>query len=168
MATTSLPKGLKQLGYGPSFRDQICSMLEEINLFTDFSHRELLTLASYMHAFEAVPGTVILREGNRDSYMCLVVEGKLDVIKEREEGEHRQLAVIRAGKAVGEMSLIDEQPHSATVVAKTDCTLLLFTKRSFERIADDHPRLAFDVLWKLAETLSHRLRQTSGKLVDLL
>ncbi len=168
MSATSLPKGLKQLGAGPGFRDRICSMLEQIAMLSDFSHRELETLADYMHAFEAIPGTEIFREGNHDSFLCLVVEGKLDVVKERDEGQQRHIATIRAGKVIGEMSIIDEQPHSATVVAKTECTLLLFTKRSFLRIAEAHPGLAFRVLWKMSQLLSHRLRQTSGKLVDYL
>ncbi len=166
--TAELPKGLQQIGHGPSFKERLSDMLEDITMFNDFTRRELETLADYMQAYDAVPGTMVFREGHRDSFLCLVVEGKLDVIKEADGGKQRKLATIRPGKTIGEMSIIDQQPHSATVVAKTETVLLLFTQGNFERIAEEHTRLAFKVLWKMAQTLSHRLRQTSGLLVDHL
>jgi len=163
-----MPKGLQQIGHGTSFNERLGDMLEQITLFDDFSRRELETLAGHMQAYDATPGTVVFREGDRDSFLCLVVEGKLEVIKEAEDGKQRKLATVRPGKAIGEMSIIDRQPHSATVVVRTDTVLLLFTQNNFERLSEEHPRLSFKILWKIAQTLSHRLRQTSGQLVDHL
>jgi CRP/FNR family cyclic AMP-dependent transcriptional regulator len=163
-----LPKGLVQLGYGATFRERIADMLESIAMFDGFARRELELLADYLHAYEAPSGSVLLREGRRDGFLWLLVDGRLDVIKEAEGGKQRRLATVRAGKAIGEMSIIDEQPHSATVVVTTPATLLLLTKQSFERIGEEHARVGFRLLWKVAEVLSHRLRQTSGQLVDYL
>ncbi len=165
---SDLPKGLEQLGFGSTFRDEICTMLESIQMFSELGHREIEILAGYVQAYRAPPKTVLLREGKRDSYMCLIVEGKLEVFKERNEGEQRRLATIRGGKSIGEMALIDAQPHSATVITREETTLLLLTRMGFDRLREEHPRLAFDVLWKIAQLLSFRLRQTSGMLVDYL
>lgn len=162
-----LPKGLKQLGYGNAYREDIINMMEETIMFSDFSRRELEQLADYMHAYEAGVGTVVFKEGNKDSYLCVVIEGKLDVFKESGKGD-KKLATIRPGKVIGEMAIIDEQPHSATVVAKSDSILLLATKHTLNSLFDEQPRLAYRLLWKIAQLLSHRLRQTSGMLVDYL
>lgn len=165
---TPSPEGLEQIGHGTSFREGLCDMLERIQLLRELNGQEIEALADFVQAYRARPGTILFQEGQRDPYMCLVVEGKLDVLKERGEHERRRLATVRAGKTVGEMSLIDELPHSATVVTTTDTTLLLLTRLGLERLAEAHPRLAFHITWKLAQLLSHRLRQTSGILVDYL
>lgn len=160
--------GLELIGYGSRFKEEIGDMLDDAQLFADFSRPEIELLANYIHAFRAKPKTVIIREGRRNNFVCILIDGKLDVLKEVNEGNMRQIATIRAGKTVGEMSIVDELPHSATVVATTEVKLLLLTKSNLARIADEQPRLGFRIAWKIAQLLSHRLRQTSGKLVDFL
>lgn len=163
----SFTDSFEQLGYGSAFKETLCTMLEETQLFGAFSRPEVELLADFVHAYRARKGTTIFSEGKRDSFLCILVDGKLEVLKET-DGSQRRLATIRAGKTVGEMSIIDEQPHSATVVAATEVDLLLLTQNNLQRIADEHPRLGYKVLWRIAQQLSSRLRQTSGQLVDRL
>ncbi len=167
-AINDLPRGMELIGYGPSFKERICDLLESIQILNDFSRQEIELLACYVHAYEAPAKTVVIREGRRSSYMCLLAEGKLTVYKEAEGQEVKRLAVIRPGKTVGEMSLIDELPPSATAVSAGDCTLLLLTRQSFARMEHEHPRLGLRLMHKLAQLISHRLRQTSGVLIDYL
>jgi CRP-like cAMP-binding protein len=164
----ALPNGLEQLGYGTAYQETLCELLESIPMFADLPRREVEVLARHMGAYAARPGTVVFPEGGRSPYLCFVATGMLEVLKEQREHDRRRLAVIRPGKAVGEMAFIDKQPHSASVVANTDTTLLLLTARGFEHLSEDSPRLALKLLWRLGELLSHRLRQTSGQLVDFL
>lgn len=163
-----LPNGLEQIGFGAGFHDTLCGLLEGIPMFADLPRREIDALAQYVGAYAAKPGTLIFSEGGRSSYLCFVAEGTLEVLKEQKENQRRRIAVIRAGKAVGEMAFIDKQPHSASVVARTDTTLLLLTAHGFERLSEENPRLALKLLWRLSQLLSNRLRQTSGQLVDYL
>jgi len=161
-------KGLEQLGFGRAFRDTLCDMLEETQIFRSFERAEIELLADYVQAWRAPPKTVLFIEGKRDGYLCILVEGKLEVFKEADGRGRRHLASIRAGKTIGEMSIIDEQPHSATVISSTEVTLLTLTKGALARIADQQPKLAYKVIWQIASLLSARLRQTSGMLVDRL
>lgn len=165
---TTLPEELEQLGYGDSFKATLCDMLDQVTLFQQSSRQDIESLADYVHAYRAPAGCRILREGQRDSLLWFVIEGKLDVYKEAGPGEEKKLATIRAGKTLGEMAMIDEQPHSASVVTASECTLLLLTKNNFLRLAGHNPRLGLNITWKLAQLLSQRLLQTSGKLIDYL
>lgn len=164
----TLPDALEQLGYGDTFRPELCEMLEKIQLFSQSSRKDIEVLSGYVHAYRAPSGTVIVKEGERERLMWFVVEGRLDVYKAKDEEHQKKLATIRAGKTIGEMAMIDELPHSATVVTATDATLLLLTKDNFSRLAAEKPRLGLNITWKIAQLLSHRLRQTSGILVDYL
>lgn len=167
-AISDLPKGMELIGYGPRFKEHICELLESIQILNDFSRSEIELLAGYVHAYEAPAKTVVIREGRRSGYMCLLARGKLNVYKEADAQEVKRLAVIRPGKTVGEMSLIDDLPPSATAISAGDCTLLLLSRHSFERMEQEHPRLGLLLMHKLAQLISYRLRQTSGVLIDYL
>lgn len=164
----SLPAELEQLGYGDSFRETLCDMLEQVPLFRQSSRKDIEYIANYVHAYRAPTGCRILVEGQQQKLLWFIVDGKVDVYKETQPGEQKHLTTIRAGKTLGEMAMIDDQPHSASVITASECTLLLLTKNSFMRLAANNPRLGLNITWKIAQLLSQRLRQTSGKLIDYL
>ncbi len=167
MATGRTPK-LEQIGSGDNFKGEVVSMLENNNMFTDFTRSELHTLADYCQAYLAPVGTIVFNEGEQSSYLCLLVEGKLSVLKDADSEKSKKLVDVRPGKTIGEMSVIDGLPYSATVKAADASKLILITKENFASICEDHPRLGVKILWKFSQLLSLRLRQTSGKLIDLL
>ncbi len=167
MATGRTPK-LEQINNSGNFKGEIVSMLESNNMFTDFERQELRTLSDYCQAYRAPQGTTVFAEGEQSNYLCLLVEGRLSVLKDADGEKSKKLVDVRPGKTIGEMSVIDGLPYSATVKAATDSRLILITKENFTRVTEEHPRLGVKILWKFSQLLSLRLRQTSGKLIDLL
>lgn len=119
---------MELLGFGRGYKDEIIAMLEGNRMFQEMDRGEIDALAEHMQAYSAEPGAVILKEGQRDPYMYVLVSGRLAVYKEADRSDQRQLAVITPGRTIGEMALIDGQPHSATVVVQQSCTLLLLTR----------------------------------------
>ncbi len=167
--TGSLFDNLEQLGSGEAFIDEIANMLERADMFRDLARQDVEVFAKYVTAYSAPPGTKVLSEGGRESYMFVVAEGKIDVLKfSYESGEEKRLATVRAGKTVGEMSILDGMPHSASAKVVDPARLLLITKRSFDCFIEDHPEAALKVIRKIAMLMSLRLRQTSGVLLDHL
>lgn len=162
------PPKLQQMSFGDNAKGEIVEMLEDNNMFSDFDRHELRSLAEYCHAYLAPPETIIFKEGDPPSYLCLLIEGRLSVLKDADDEESKKLVDIRPGKTIGEMSVIDGLPYSATVKAAVESKLILITKEKFSRITEDNPRLGVKTLWKFSQLLSLRLRQTSGKLIDLL
>jgi len=167
MTTAKAPQ-LEQISAGDSFKGELVSMLESNNMFVDFNRSELRTLADYCQAYLAPVGTIIFNEGDQSSYLCLLVEGKLSVLKDSDDEKSKKLVDVRPGKTIGEMSVIDGLPYSATVKAADASKLILITKENLAKVTEDHPRLGVKLMWKFAQLLSLRLRQTSGKLIDLL
>ena len=161
---------LEAIGFGTSFQDKLLAMADTLEIFRDLTAQEISELTKYMHAYRARPGAVLVHEGSRDRVgdLYFVVAGRLEILKDAHAPKPRHLAVVRAGKSIGEMSLVDHQPHSATVVAAEPTTVLILTRMNFERIADEHPKVGFKILWRIARLMSLRLRQTSGLLADHL
>lgn len=161
---------LEQLGYGPSFSAEVCGMLESCAMFDQMERYDIEIIAEQMLAYKAEANTTLLKEGQRDPFMCLLVKGRLSVLKERGayDSEPTHLATILPGRTIGEMSLIDGQPHSASVISITPSTLLVLTRKRLNDLSRAHPKTANRLILKIAQLLSHRLRQTSGKLIDYL
>ena len=158
---------MELIGEGESFKHELCDMIESAQMFGDFPRSDTEIVAGYARAYSVKNGTTIFNEGGKGSFMCLVVDGRVDVYKES-DGESKRLTAIRPGKTMGEMALLDELPHSATTIAVEDTTLVLITKFHFDRLNEEHPALGNRILRKIAKLLSLRLRQTTGILSDYL
>lgn len=101
------------------------------------------------HAGDAGDGCYFLREG--------VVKAAV-VAK---DGQERLLAVLGPGSLIGELSLFDDQPRSATISTLKPCKLLHLSKGSFFRLADANPQVYREAL----KILTRRLRQTNDSVV---
>ena len=134
----------------------------------ELSGPELDKLARFARAYRVRAGSVVFEEGARDPYLCLIVEGEIEVRKE--DGSHaaRVLATLGPGKLLGEMALLDGQPRSATAVAVADATLVIVTQAGFDRLLEEFPGFGVKLLRRLARLVSARLRETAGRLVDHL
>ena len=161
---------LEMIGSGTSFVTEIGDMLERADMFRDMARAEVDVFARYVQAYNAPVGAEVLLEGDRESCMFVVAEGKLDILKQTDEasGIKKKIATVRSGKTIGEMSLLDGMPHSATAVVVDPAILLLITKSHFDRLLKEQPEVALSVVYKMAMLMSLRLRQTSGVLIDYL
>lgn len=159
---------LEELGIGKTFQDTLCDMLESSYLFKDFSRQEIEQLAQYMRGYKAPKGAVLFQEGERDSYLVIITSGKAQILKDDGKGKLKEIATVRKGATIGEMSIIDDFPHSATVIAEQDSEIALITKSNIMQISEKHPALGTKLIWQLARQLSARVRQSSGQLVEHL
>ncbi len=71
-------------------------------------------------------------------------------------------ATLGAGTVVGELSLLDHGPRTATVTCESDCTLMLITQRHFSAVLDEIPALAHKLLASLAGRIRELDRQYYG------
>jgi CRP-like cAMP-binding protein len=78
----------------------------------------------------------------------------------------KEIATVRKGAILGEMSIVDNFPHSATVISSDDSEVALITKANLQNTAEKYPSLGVKFLWQISAQLSARVRQASGQLVD--
>lgn len=157
---------LEEIGVGKNFQDVLCSTLENSYLFKDFSRQEIEQIAQYMHGYKAPKGSILLQEGERDSYLIFISSGKAKILKDDGGGNMKEIAIVRKGATLGEMSVIDGFPHSATVTTIEDSEIALITKENLKNITEKYPALGVKLLWQIASQLSARVRQASGQLVE--
>ena len=145
-----------------------CEMLGKSPWAREFTEDQLEKLARYLLVSEAKQGSEVFAEGAKEAYMSIVIKGIVKVIKEDSLNRKSAIAEVGPGKTLGEMSLIDGWPRSASAVAIEDSTMLVLTKDNFEHLLSDQPQLGSQILMKLAGLLSQRLRMTNWVLVECL
>jgi len=149
-----------------STKQVIAEMLENTILSHVFTWKEIQTLTRYIHPLEFEDKKVIFKEGDTGTDMYLVAQGAIDIYKESSAGKHVRVANIRKGNPLGEMSIVDGLPRSASAVAKGHTTLLVLSKDNLDALLKDHHGVGIKMLMMLAKLISLRLRKTSGVLIE--
>ena len=99
-------------------------------------------------------GQILFQEGEEADAFYLVRSGKLACFRDGALGRPDLVGYIRAGEPVGEMSLLNETPHSASVYALRDSELVRLPKASFDALTRKHGSL----MRELARMMMQRLR----------
>jgi CRP-like cAMP-binding protein len=84
------------------------------------------------------PGEVLFEEGTQGRELFIIQDGKVGIYKDTPDGRV-ELAIVEQGGIIGEMSLLDNLPRSATVQAIGPCKVLVINQASFEKIMQDIP-----------------------------
>lgn len=90
-----------------------------------------MTVLEPKKSFKA--GDVIMRQGESGDCAYIIEEGKVSITIDRPGGNTLHVGTRGAGTMIGEMSLIDNAPRTATITALEDCKLLEITKEDFTR-----------------------------------
>lgn len=143
-------------------------LILNIPILGTLKDKELMVIEKYLNFIELTPGEIVFEEGDRGDYVCFVVEGSLDVLKKSETGEDIVISTLSKGRSIGEMSVIDDLPRSASIKAKTKSTLLTLSRENFDYILAEHSTIGVKILKGIARLLCLNLRKTSSRLADYM
>lgn len=166
--TVPMPSEKELLGKGPSFHKNIYSMLRTANVFDDFERSELMFIAKHMRAYRMSAGETVYHEGDRSGYFSVLIEGRIAVYKQDSDDNIKFLNNIHPGKIFGEISLIDDGPSSASIIAETDVVIVEMDRESFRQCISEDPVAGVHLLNLVARMLCVRLRSASSRLVDYI
>lgn len=142
----------------------LVAALEKIPFFDDLTEEEQEVLMNFMSLYELSEGDVLFREGQVGQYVAFVVEGTMEVLKKSITGTDVHITTVGQGYAIGEMSLIDKAPRSATLKARTKTTLAVLAQNGFKLILEKHPTMGIKILIGFARFQTENLRTTSNRL----
>jgi CRP/FNR family cyclic AMP-dependent transcriptional regulator len=131
--------------------------LKEVPLFAGLSKKELEIVAKGSDELTVAAGTVIVDQGQTGREAFLILSGTVTVKR-----NGRKIATLEAGSLVGELSLLDHGPRTATVVCDTECTFLVVDQRHFLGIVLASPSLTTKLLAGLASRIREFDKSTYG------
>ncbi len=124
------------------------SMLGTVPFFSGLDEKKRKALASEGKQMSYKAGDTIVGEGAMGVGFYLILEGKAEVRK-----GSRVLAALGKGQYFGEMSLMDDQPRSADVVAVTPTTCWALTSWAFTALVKTNPDVALLMLKEMVKRL---------------
>jgi len=147
--------------------DEAMSYLTGSSLFGSLVDDAMTRVLPYLSSIDIETGRTLFREGDRGDYAAIVVHGTLDVWKRVAEGRNTRIGQLALGDVVGEMSVVDGHPRSATIRAAVDSTLLVLRRENLERMQHCDPDIALALWAEMARFLSLKLRRMSGDSMDI-
>ncbi len=146
--------------------EQTREFMLTLPLFDDFSNEEVDIIARHTNYTEIKRGEYLFTEGEKGDFMCFIVRGLLEVLKKSGQGDYRTIARLGKNSTIGEMSIIDKSPRSASVIARQPSIAIILTQKGFNILTTNYPATGIIMLKKIMRLLSLNMRRTSSKLAD--
>ncbi len=124
-------------------------LLSQCPLFSGLNQWELKSISQLMRLVDYRKGEVVYREGGEGDSFYVIVSGRFEV--SISSGDKKKvLAYLRRGDYFGEMSLLTNQPHSATLRALSDALILELKKDDFKKTIEHNATLSLEISKKLS------------------
>jgi CRP/FNR family transcriptional regulator, cyclic AMP receptor protein len=138
-------------------------LLRRVPLFSTLTQAQAESVAAAVIKRRYKRGECIVEQDKQSNFLAIVLTGRARVVTADARGREVILATMKPGDYVGEMSLIDNQPHSATVRAEVQTDVLILGRHEFARCLPENTSLAYAVMKGLVQ----RLREADRKIESL-
>jgi CRP/FNR family cyclic AMP-dependent transcriptional regulator len=131
--------------------------LRNVPLFAGCSKRELEHIAKAGDELAAPAGTLLVDQGQLGREAFVLLDGSISITR-----RGQKIASAQPGDVVGELSLLDHGPRTASATCDTDCTLFVLDQRHFRKVLESQPTIAMKMLGVLAGRIRDLDRKSYG------
>lgn len=138
-------------------------LIRRVPLFAKLTPAQVDSLAANVAKQRIKRGAHVIEQGENSNALFLILAGRAHVVMADSKAREVIVATLKAGDYIGEMSLIDNEAHSATVTADTQMDVLVLGRDDFRRCLNENLAIASAVMRGLVQ----RLRSADQKIVSL-
>ena len=136
-------------------------IISKIYLFSMLKRRDIKRIAKKAHHHSYKRGDVIIREGERDNRVFILVEGRVDVIIGLGTAKEKKIGMFGPDSCFGEMAVLDDYVRTASIVAVQDTQTLSLDQWNFREELIKNPSIAIELI----QSLSRRLREAHDQMM---
>ena len=134
-------------------------LIRRVPLFSMLTNDQAQGIADSVVKRRFRRGEIIVEHGKKSNALFILLTGRARVLTSDSRGREVILAVLQPGDYVGEMSLIDNEPHSATVRAEVQTDMLILGRSEFARCLPENSSLSYAIMRGLVSRLRAADRQ---------
>jgi CRP/FNR family transcriptional regulator, cyclic AMP receptor protein len=134
-------------------------LIRRVPLFSMLTIEQAQSIADNVVKRRYRRGELIVEQGRKSNTLYILLNGRARVLTADSRGREVILAVLESGDYVGEMSLIDNDPHSATVRAEVQTDILVLARTDFARCLPENTSLSYGIMRGLVRRLRNADRQ---------
>ena len=146
----------------------IVEAISNTPLFVGMSGLELNAVSAFLEPRRLAKGDIVCTRGEPGTEMFIVRTGRVASLAVDKDGNERQLYEFGPGRFFGEMSIIENEPRSATCVTLDETELLVLEGLDFYRLVWEHPMIGSRMLSSMARVMAGWLDEASGFLHDMV
>jgi CRP/FNR family transcriptional regulator, cyclic AMP receptor protein len=134
-------------------------LIRRVPLFSMLTATQAASVADAVVKRRFKRGEPIVEQGKKSNALSIILTGRARVVTTDSRGREVILATMHPGDYVGEMSLIDDEPHSATVSAEIQTDILVLGRKEFAGCLPENSSMTYAVLKGLVQRLRHADRK---------
>ncbi len=138
-------------------------MLANVRLFSAVPAHYLAELEKHSALRKYPKNTVLVTEGDESSHLYVIRKGTVSAYLTNDEGRQVNLNYMQEGDYFGELSLLDGQPRSASVITLSECEVLMLPKACVHELMRNYPDFALMMITEL----TRRVRDLTDSVKDL-
>jgi CRP-like cAMP-binding protein len=135
--------------------------LKDLSLFKDLNAEELADIAPLFFEKAYGKNSTLFVEGMTGEILYVIKKGAVQILKKTGINQETVLATLKEGEFLGEMSLIDNRPRTATARVSEESLLLVMTKKAFNSLLEKYPDISLKVLLVFLRIANDRLRKAN-------
>lgn len=156
IAGYAMKRSMNEATAMPDVTDRI-QKLKTFSIFEGMGLRELHAIASVITMENFEPGDIIIKEGEENSSIYLIVTGSVRILKDYGTENQKEKVTIGEGSFLGELSLFTRMAPNATCVAATSSTAYVLKHHQFQEIMTIYPQIGIN----LCRFFTMKLRQSN-------
>ena len=137
--------------------------LGQVDIFEGLSADQLAPLAEQLRRRRYERGEVVFHQDDPGDRMHIIVEGRVRISLDSDDGREKDIALLKSGECFGEMALLDGSNRSANATAVDNLETLVLLREDYLEFLGHHPQIAAQI----TSILTNRLRSANEMLGDM-
>ncbi|OGF44684.1 MAG: hypothetical protein A2452_07870 [Candidatus Firestonebacteria bacterium RIFOXYC2_FULL_39_67] len=138
----------------------------KVKIFDTLDEAETAAIISLIKTKTYKKGETVFKEGDTNTSLYIIEEGKVKIINEITRTEFKTLATLTKYDAFGELALFDKAPRSASVIASETTVIGIIEGQTFEKLLSSNSKMASKIYKEIIIEIAVRLRAGNEKLQD--
>jgi diguanylate cyclase (GGDEF)-like protein len=142
--------------------------LTEVAIFSDLSNDQRKSLSERLTPRELPKGQILFAQGDPGDALYIVRSGTIEISVRTGRNEEVPVATLQPGDFLGEMSIFDHAPRSATCRARESATVLRLDEADLSSLVFAEPTVAISIMYRMLAITAERLDNTSVLLSEVV
>lgn len=134
-------------------------LLRRVPLFSALTPTQSASIADAIVKRRFKRAEMVVEQGKKTDALFIILTGRARVTSADSRGREVILATLQPGDYIGEMSLIDDEPHSATVRTEIQTDVLMLNRAAFSRCLPENSSMSYNIMRGLVQRLRHADRK---------
>lgn len=141
-------------------------VLESV-LGLDLDYKDAKVLAELATMRHLSKGDVLYSAGERTAALYVIQQGDVAVTNKAADQSDVILHILHQGALAGELSFIDDEKHSTTLIAQGDAEVMVMSREAFLPLIESHPQVAFHVMRSILRSTHAELRRLNKQYLEM-